>query len=100
MKANRKLRSLKDNSNAVVHIPRLIALTIPFIFITFLHIANLFTPMPEWLMEPVIQIAILFSGCVIAVLGLQFGLMPLMALLLVLWGITIYYYAQFVANWF
>lgn len=92
-----KLRSLNDD-HGVVHLPRLLAITIPFLFVIGLHIANVFTEVPDVLMEPVIQITILFSGAVIAVLGLQFGLFPVIALLAVTIGIGLYYYIQFIAN--
>lgn len=100
MKANRnfKLRNFSDDSG-MVHIPRLLALTIPFLFVIFIHIANIFMDVPSWLMEPVIQIAILFTGAVIAVLGLQFGLLPVFLLVAVVWGIAVYYYAQFIVDW-
>lgn len=93
------LKKLENNRYGMVHLPRLLALTIPFVFIMFIHIANVFVDVPGFLMEPVIQIAILFSGCVIAVLGMQFGLMPLFLLIMAIWGISVYYYAQFIANW-
>lgn len=89
----------KNNDIGMIHLPRLLALTIPFVFIMILHIANVFVDIPSWLMEPIVQIAILFSGAVVAVLGLTVGLGVLMMLLLVIWGITVYYYAQFIANW-
>jgi len=92
-----KLRKLEEQ--AMIHIPRILALTVPFLFIIFIHIFNVFIDLPSWLMEPVIQIAILFTGCVIAVLGLSFGLMPLFLLIMAVWGITVYYYAQFIAGW-
>ena len=92
-------RRFNDNTYGIIHLPRLLALTIPFLFIVFIHIANVFVTMPSWLMEPIVQIAILFSGAVIAVLGLTVGFGMLLILLLVIWGITIYYYAQFIANW-
>lgn len=94
-----KLYKLKNNNDAVVHIPRLLALTIPFLFIIFINIASVFTEVPGWLLEPIVQIAILFTGAVIAVLGLSFGLLPVFLLVTVIWGITIYYYAQYIANW-
>lgn len=93
-----KMRSLNDNNYGVVHLPRLLAITIPFLFIIGLHIADVFTEVPDVLMEPVIQITILFSGAVIAVLGLQFGLFPVFALLAVTIGIGLYYYLQFIIN--
>ena len=89
----------KLNDNGMIHIPRLLALTIPFVFIVFLHIANVFIDVPGWLMEPIIQIAILFTGVVIAVLGLSVGIGLLGVLIIVLWGVCIYYYASFIANW-
>jgi len=98
MKANKKIRSLR-NDVGMIHIPRLLSLTIPFLFIIFIHIANVFVDVPGWLLEPIVQIAILFTGAVIAVLGLSFGLLPLFMLLMVLWGITIYYYAQYIGGW-
>jgi len=91
-------RKLKNNNICMVHLPRLLALTIPFIFVMFLHIINNFVAMPEFLMDPVIQIAILFSGASIAVIGLSLGFGMLMILILVIWGIAIYYWAQFSAN--
>ena len=94
-----KLRSLKDDSYGIVHLPRLLALTIPFMFVIFLHIANVFTPVPDYLMEPVIQIAILFTGAIIAVLGLTVGVLAPILLVIVIWGICIYYYANFIAGW-
>ena len=93
------MKKIYNNSLGMMHIPRLLALTIPFLFVIFLHILDVFIEVPDWLMEPVIQIAILFSGAVIAVLGLSVGFGVLMILLLVIWGITVYYYAQFIANW-
>ena len=88
-----------NDADAMIHIPRLLALTIPFVFIVFLHIANVFIDVPGWLMEPIIQIAILFTGVVIAVLGLSVGIGLLGVLIIVLWGVCIYYYASFIANW-
>jgi len=98
MKANRKFRSLNDDCG-MIHIPRLLALTIPLVIVIALHIANVFMEVPEWLMEPIIQIAMLFTGCILAVLGLQFGLLPVFLLTMLIWGICIYYYAQFIAGW-
>ena len=88
-----------DNRYGMIHLPRLLALTIPFLFIIVVNILDVFISMPSWLMEPIVQIAILFSGAVIAVLGLSVGFGVLMILLLVIWGITVYYYAQFIGNW-
>jgi len=92
-------RKLNENSYGIIHLPRLLALTGVFAFVIILHIANVFIDVPGWLMEPIIQIAILFSGCVIAVLGLTVGLGMLLVLLLAIWGICIYYYANFIASW-
>jgi len=94
-----KIRSFRDNASGIIHIPRLLALTIPFVFIVMLHLANVFIDVPGWLMEPVIQIAILFTGVVIAVLGLSVGIGVLALLILVLWGVCIYYYGNFIAGW-
>ena len=94
-----KLRNIRNDADAILHIPRLLALTIPFVFIVFLHISNVFVDVPSWLMEPVIQIAILFTGVVVAVLGLGVGIGVLAVLILVLWGVCIYYYANFIAGW-
>jgi hypothetical protein len=100
MKANQKfIRQMTCDSSGMVHIPRLLALTIPFLFVIFIHIANVFVEVPSWLLEPIVQIAILFTGAVLAVLGLQYGILPVFLLVMVVWGITIYYYAQYIANW-
>jgi len=93
-----KPRSLNEDY-AIVHLPRLLALTIPFLFVILLHIANVFVPMPDFLMESIVQIAILFSGACIAVIGLSMGFGMLAILIIVIWGITIYYYANFLAGW-
>jgi len=94
-----KLRKLKDNADGMIHIPRILAISIPLVFIVCLHIANVFVEVPSWLMEPIIQIAILFTGVVVAVLGLGVGIGVLGLLILALWGMCIYYYASFIANW-
>ena len=94
-----KFRKFREDANAIIHIPRLLALTIPFVFIVMLHLANVFIDVPGWLMEPTIQIAILFTGVVIAVLGLSVGIGVLAVLIFVLWGVCIYYYANFIAGW-
>ena len=90
---------LKEENNAMIHIPRLLAITIPFLFVTVCHIANaLGATVPEFLLSPVIAVGIIMSGAIIAVLGMSAGLLAPFLLLLLLWGVDLYIYIQYELN--
>lgn len=81
----------------MIHISRIVVLTAAFVFVMGCWIADIFIEVPSILMEPIIQIAILFSGAVIAVLGFKL-LLPVFLLLLTVWAIALYYYLQFIID--
>lgn len=85
--------------NAVIHIPRLLAITIPLLFVTICHVLNaLGATVPEVLLSPVIDVGIIMTGAIIAVLGMTVGLLPPFLLIVVLWGVDLYVYFQYEIN--
>ena len=90
---------IKVENNAMIHIPRLLAITIPFLFVTICHIANaLGAGVPAFLLSPVIGVGIIMTGAIIAVLGMSVGLLTPFILLVLLWGIDLYIYIQYEIN--
>ena len=93
-----KLRKLSENY-AMIHIPRLLALTIPFVIVTFSHMLHaLGVGVPDILIEPTFDLMLIISGGLIAVLGMGPGFMMMMLMLLVMWGIWAYIYVNYVLN--
>lgn len=99
MKANQVFRSLRYDNDATVHIPRLLAITIPFLIVTGAHMLHAIgVGVPEILLEPVFGFALIASGAVIAVLGMSAGLMPVFLIILLLWACFAYVYISMVLN--
>ena len=94
-----RLRSIILDNYAVLHLSRLLAISIPFIIVTFSHMLNAIgVGVPEILLEPTFDLALIASGAVIAVLGVGGGLLPLFLLMMILWGIWAYIYISYVLN--
>lgn len=90
---------MKEENDAVIHIPRLLAITIPLLFVTICHIANaLGATVPAYLLSPAINVAIVMTGGIIAVLGMSAGLLTPFLLIVVLWGVDLYIYFQYEIN--
>jgi hypothetical protein len=90
-----RLRRL-DESDAMIHIPRLLAITIPLLIITMAHIANaLGANVPGWLVDPTINLAMVVVGGVIAVLGLSVGILPLIGIVAITFGFALYFYLNY-----
>ena len=90
---------LKEENDAVIHIPRLLAITIPLLFVTICHIASaLGADVPAYLLSPAIDVGIIMTGAIIAVLGMSAGLLTPFLLIIVLWGVDIYVYFQYEIN--
>jgi len=100
MKANQKyIRSLKEDDYAVVHLSRLLAISIPFLIITAVHLLNAVgIGVPEILLEPVFAMVFVGSGVIIAVLGMKSGLLTIFLILMLLWALFAYIYISMVMN--
>ena len=89
----------KMDEYAVIHIPRLLALTIPFLIITGAHLLNAIgIGVPGLLLDPTFGLAFIASGAIIAVFGMSVGLLPIFILLILLWASFAYIYITQVLN--
>ena len=90
------IRRFNEETSGMVHLPRLLAITIPFVIITIAHMLNAIgVGVPGWLVDPTINLAMVSCGAVIAVLGLTVGLLPLFLIICAILGFAAYIYLNF-----
>lgn len=93
------LRRFDTENSGMVHLPRLLAITIPFVIITLAHMINAIgISVPGWLVDPTINLAMVACGAVIAVLGLTVGFLPLFLIICAILGFAAYIYLNYVIN--
>lgn len=94
-----KFRKLNDDNDAVIVISRLFAIGIPVIIVTSFHACNaLGIEVWEPLLSISIGMVIIFTGLIIAVLGLKVGFYFPIILVVGAWILAFYMYIQFEAN--
>lgn len=92
----RYLRRFNTENVGMVHLPRLLAITIPFVIITLAHMLHAIgVSVPGWLVDPTINLAMVACGAVIAVLGMSVGLLPLFLLIGAILGFAVYIYFNY-----
>jgi len=87
-----RLRCLNDDTGAVI-ITRLLAITVPVILVTVFHaIDALGGSIPGYLLSPTIGLALVATGCIIAVFGMKLGLAIPFVCVLLIWVFAVYFY--------
>jgi hypothetical protein len=90
------IRRFNEETSGMVHLPRLLAITIPFTIITIAHMLNAIgVGVPGWLVDPTINLAMVAIGAVVTVLGLSVGFLPLFLIIVVILGFAAYIYLNY-----
>jgi hypothetical protein len=90
------IRRFNEETSGMVHLPRLLAITIPFTIITIAHMLNAIgVGVPGWLVDPTINLAMVAIGAVVTVLGLSVGFLPLFLIIVAILGFAAYIYLNY-----
>lgn len=90
------LRKFSDDTFGAVIITRLLAISIPVILVTMFHAADaLGMSIPGYLLSPTIGLALVATGCIIAVFGMKVGLAIPFICILLIWVFGVYFHWQY-----
>ena len=96
---NISFKVFKDNNSGVIHIPRLLAITIPFLIITIAHMLNAFgIGVPDILLDAVFAFFIIALGLLIAILGMTINCMTWFIIIIGFFCLFVYIYIQYVVD--